>query len=75
MGKQRTRQNAWFKIKQVAKDVSPHLFRHDRLMKLAIRGATEAQLMDWAGWTDARPAGSYIRATGRLAAELSQKVD
>jgi len=70
-----SRQLAWLRMKELNQKISPHVFRHDRLMKLALKGATEAQLMDWAGWTDARPAGDYIRATGRLAAELADKID
>ena len=73
--KHRSRQIAWLSLHKAMKDISPHVFRHDRLMKLAMRGASEAQLMDWAGWTDARPASNYIRVTGRLAAELSEKVE
>ena len=70
-----SRQLAWIRIKEVNQQISPHVFRHDRLMKLAIKGASEAELMDWAGWTDSRPASSYIRATGRLAMNLADKVE
>lgn len=70
-----SRQLVWLRLKQLNKLISPHIFRHDRLMKLALRGATEAELMDWAGWTDPRPAGNYIRVTGKLAAKLADKVD
>jgi len=70
-----TRQLVWLRMKELNELISPHVFRHDRLMKLALRRATEAELMDWAGWTDTRPAGDYIRATGRLAEHLSDKVE
>jgi len=70
-----SRQLVWLRMKEVNQQCSPHVFRHDRLMKLAQKGATEAELMDWAGWSDPRPAGDYIRATGRLAARLADKVD
>jgi len=70
-----TRQLVWMRLKELNPFVSPHVFRHDRLMKLAMKGATELQLMDWAGWSDPRPAENYIRATGRLAMELADKVD
>lgn len=70
-----TRQLAWYRMKQLDPFISPHVFRHDRLMKLALKGGTEAQLTDWAGWADSRPASYYIRATGRLAAELADKVE
>lgn len=70
-----SRQLVWLRLKEANPELSPHVFRHDRLMKLALRGATEAELMDWAGWTDARPASNYIRATGRLAKNLADKVE
>jgi integrase len=70
-----SRQLVWLRLKELNPQISPHVFRHDRLMKLALRGATESELMDWAGWTDSRPAGNYVRATGRLAAKLADKVD
>jgi len=70
-----SRQLAWLRIKELNPNISPHVFRHDRLMKLAMKGASEAELMDWAGWSDPRPAGTYIRATGRLAMKLADKVD
>jgi integrase len=69
------RQLVWLRLKGLNGLICPHVFRHDRLMKLALRGATEAELMDWAGWTDTRPAGSYIRATGRLAVKMADKID
>jgi len=71
----RTRQLVWLRLKELNQLISPHVFRHDRLMKLALKGASEAQLMDWAGWSDPRPAQHYIRATGRLARQLADKVD
>ena len=71
----RTRQLIWLRLKELNPLISPHVFRHDRLMKLALKGASEAQLMDWAGWSDPRPAQHYIRATGRLARQLADKVD
>lgn len=70
-----SRQLVWLRLKEVNKKLSPHVFRHDRLMKLALKGATEAELMDWAGWTDSRPASNYIRATGRLAMNLADKIE
>jgi len=72
--KQSSRTLATAKMKQLNRNCSPHLFRHSRLMKLALKGATAFQLRDWAGWTDIRPAMSYVRAAGTLAAQLSDKV-
>ena len=70
-----TRQRVWRKMKKLNKNLSPHVLRHDRLMKLALKGATVPQLMDWAGWSDPRPASAYIRQTGRLASQLSDLVE
>ena len=70
-----SRQLAWLRIKKVNPLYSPHVFRHDRIMKLALKGASEAELMDWAGWTDIRPASNYVRATGRLAIHLTDKIE
>jgi len=70
-----SRQLVWLRLKETNPQICPHVFRHDRLMKLALRGASEAELMDWAGWSDPRPAGDYIRATGRLAEKLADKID
>jgi len=70
-----SRQLVWRRLKELNQLTSPHLFRHDRLMKLALKGATEAELMDWAGWSDPRPAADYIRPTGRLAANMADKID
>ena len=69
------RGHVWRKIKALNDKCSPHFFRHTRLWKLAEKGASEAVLMDWAGWTDPRPAGRYIKATGRLASQFADKID
>lgn len=69
------RGHVWRKIKQLNAKCSPHFFRHSRIFHLAELGATEADLMDWAGWSDPRPAGRYIKATGRLAHKYSDRID
>jgi len=70
-----SRFKAWRIIKELNPNCSPHFFRHTRLWRLARAGATEAELMEWAGWSDTRPAGRYIRATGRLARRLADRID
>jgi len=62
-------------IKKLNPKVSPHVFRHTRLTKLALRGATGPDLMDWAGWTDIRPAAKYLHAAGKLAEKFADKID
>lgn len=69
------RGHVWRKIKQLNPKCSPHFFRHSRLFHLAELGATEADLMDWAGWSDPRPAGKYIQPTGKLASKFSDKIE
>lgn len=66
---------AWMEIKKLNPKVSPHVFRHTRLTKLALRGATGPDLMDWAGWTDIRPAAKYLHAAGKLAEKFADKID
>ncbi len=68
------RGHVWRKIKKLNNECSPHFFRHSRLFHLAQIGATEADLMDWAGWSDPRPAGKYIKATGKLASAFSNRI-
>ena len=70
----RSRQIVWRRIKEVNPLASPHLFRHDRLQHLADRGASMLQLQAWAGWSDARPAGEYIRLSGQLTKPLMDKL-
>lgn len=70
-----TRQRVWRKMKKLNPKLSPHVLRHDRLMKFALAGATAFQLQDWAGWTDTRPAAAYIRKTGAFADQLSDLVE
>ena len=65
---------ATYQMKKLNRNCSPHLFRHSRLMKLALSGANAWELQDWAGWSDIRPARNYIRAAGTMAARLSDKV-
>ena len=65
---------AWRKLKELNSQISPHVFRHDRLTKLAMSGASGAVLQDWAGWSDLRPAGSYLRTTGAIQKQFADKV-
>lgn len=61
-------------VKKANSRAYPHLFRHTRLTRLAEMGATETQLMTWAGWTDTKQTGRYIRQTPRLIEALADKV-
>jgi len=69
------RTTIWKKIKQLNANCSPHFFRHSRLYHLAEKGATAVVLRDWAGWSDLRPAGSYIQAGGHLAKKYADRIE
>lgn len=70
----KTRVRAWQVLKKSQQDISPHVFRHDRLSKLALAGADGPALMEWAGWADLRPAANYLHMAGRKAAQFADKV-
>lgn len=55
-----TRVYVWMKLKKLNENISPHVFRHDRLTKLAIKYADPFLLKYWAGWEDLRPAQNYV---------------
>lgn len=69
------RVKAWQEIKALNPKCSPHIFRHTRLTKLALKGANALVLMDWAGWTDPRPAQAYLHLGGKLAGEYADQVE
>ncbi|MCD6360244.1 MAG: tyrosine-type recombinase/integrase [Armatimonadetes bacterium] len=69
------RWKAWNEIKRLNRKCTPHIFRHSRLTKLALKGADAPVLMDWAGWSDPRPAGRYLHMSGSLAEKFADKVD
>jgi len=55
-----SRKTVWKKMKNLNENISPHVFRHDRLTKLAIKYADPFLLKYWAGWEDLRPAQNYV---------------
>jgi len=69
-----SRSKVWYELKKINRDCSPHFFRHNRLTRLAEKGASNSVVKDWAGWADARMAGRYIATTGRLAAQYSNMI-
>ena len=66
---------AWREIKALNPKCTPHIFRHTRLTKLALKGASALALQDWAGWKDTRPAQNYLHLSGKLAKEFADQVD
>lgn len=69
-----SRQWSWTCLKKANSNLSPHCFRHSRLTKLALQGASPFDLTDWAGWADSRPAQNYIHASGQLALKFADKL-
>lgn len=69
------RTKAWQEIKRLNPKCSPHVFRHTRLTKLALKGASALVLADWAGWADTRPAQKYLHVGGKLAEKFADLVD
>ena len=56
-----SRQWARVKIQQRLPQVSPHVLRYNILNDMAQQGLNEFSLESWAGWSDARPAKSYVQ--------------
>jgi hypothetical protein len=61
-------------MQKLAPTLTPYSLRHHRLTKLALDGATDQQLTDWAGWVDSRAAKNYIARTGELAAHFADRI-
>lgn len=66
---------SWKRIKQLNSNISPHVFRHDRLTKIAIKRPDPYLLKDWAGWSDTRPAEYYVESVGYRSAEIQNLVE
>lgn len=61
-------------LTRILPDGYVHRFRDHRLTKLAEQGATEMQLVMWAGWVDGRPAKTYIHRSGKLIEDLGKRI-
>ncbi len=61
------------KMKGLSHELSGNRFRHNRAFRMAQDKATAEELRDWFGWADVRPAGWYIRASGRLAQSYAER--
>ncbi|MDI9644241.1 MAG: site-specific integrase [Candidatus Verstraetearchaeota archaeon] len=70
----RTRVRTWQVIKEANRNLSPHVFRHDRLSKLAMAEAPDVVLMRWAGWSDTRPAARYIHLRPEGLSKFADKI-
>jgi len=55
-------QQAMYHIIKKSLGWNPHFMRHIRLTHLTVnRGYSEIKLTRWAGWTDSRPASTYVK--------------
>lgn len=70
-----SRTTGWRIVKRWNPNYKPHDFRHTRLTNLAIKGATEMQLKQWAGWKTVAPARIYVEESPKLIESLADKVD
>jgi len=60
-------------LKSISDRVSPHLFRHSLATQMAEEGATAYQLINWFDWDRTDTALEYIRRSGRMTQELSDR--
>ncbi len=70
-----SRQHAWRIITKNNELAYCHWFRHTRLTKLAMIGATEAQLRQWTGWRELKNADTYIMRSTKIIENLANKID
>ena len=61
---------AWKHVTALNPEVSPHVFRHNRLTRFAQDEATAFQIQSFAGHSDLRPASSYIQTSGVITRKL-----
>jgi len=60
-------------LKSLSPRISPHLFRHSLATQMAEEGATAYQLINWFDWDRTDTALEYIRRSGRMTQELSDR--
>jgi len=60
--------NAWKIVKKADAKLFPHLFRHYRLSHLAEK-MNPSELMQFAGWSNLQPSGTYIHLSYQLLAK------
>lgn len=65
----------WKKIKDLNPNMSPHVFRHDRLTKIALKRPDPYLLKEWAGWSDTRPAEHYVEAVGYRSVQVQDLIE
>ena len=60
-------------LKSISDRISPHLFRHSLATQMAEEGATAYQLINWFDWDRTATALEYIKRSGRMTQELSDR--
>ena len=60
-------------LKSINELISPHLFRHSLATQMAEEGATAYQLINWFDWDRTDTALEYIKRSGRMTQELSDR--
>jgi len=68
-----SRQHADNLLKEVDENICAHWFRHSVATRMAEKGATEDELMDWFDWMSAETAHSYVERAGRLSERFADR--
>lgn len=68
-----SRQHAWNLLKEVDEDICPHWFRHSLATRMAEKGATEDELMDWFDWMSSETAHDYVERSGTLSKKFAER--
>lgn len=63
----------WTWIHRVDPELSPHVFRHNRLTEFFIQDATEVEVQVWAGHSDTRMSAKYRHKSGVFTERLGKR--
>lgn len=74
-GRRISRYTAYRILKKLDLNIWPHLFRHSLATLMAEDGKTTMQLMTWFDWEKPDTALKYVRRSGALTRELSDRED
>ena len=72
-GKHLSRYRAWALLKQIDKNIWPHLFRHSLATLMAEAGAKSVEMVAWFGWASLDTALNYIKMTEALRTRWSKR--
>ena len=62
-------------IKKLNPDIWIHLFRHTRAEKFRSQGFSDAELMAWFGWTDARTPSNYTHPSTKTIEDMGSVIE